>query len=239
MDHDQDHIFNAEFRAAVDNVLAKTRDYQSAVAYNEPRLTQARNYFSALEKLIELYRSSKNIRSNDPPKETIPPDIIGMIGKLCGYLAVGRIPEPVRDVAIPGSHAPGPTERYDKQIAVTYLAAAAAGNIDDPAPIKSVAETFGANRRTVMDWRKKFQVLDIEPEKLPQLLKKAGDGHRLAARSHSAIARRDAKWSGTKTPPQSQVAVSKKRQQIIYEPKEELSRDERIADIKKAMGEKT
>jgi hypothetical protein len=231
--HDPPLAFKAKFRAAIERVIAKARLCQGEQTRSERASpAMAREYFLAWEKLIELYRSPQNAPDNRP-REIIPPDVMGMLGRLCGYVASGIIPGPIKDATTPGGHVPGPTERRDKEIAVSYVAAAKTGKIKNRAPVKTVAEIFGVNRRTVLDWSKEFPILNIEPGRLPKLLERAGEGYRSAGRSEPALRGRWAKAPQAK----SNASVTRGAQQISYEPYCELSRDERIEDIKKALEE--
>jgi hypothetical protein len=233
--HRDPHVpFKAYFRAAVERVIATARLCQGEQARNDRASpTTARDYFSAWEKLIELYRSPQNAHPDGLPKETIPPDVMGMLGSLCGYLASGIAPGAIRDATAPGSYVAGPAERRDKEVAVSYIAAAKAGKIDDRAPVKTVAKLFGVDRRAVQGWSKDFQVLEIDPKKLGRLIKQAGSGYQVAGRSKSAINKRRAKAPQVK----SRASVTRGTQQISYESYCELSRDDRLEDIKKALEE--
>ena len=231
---DQHPLFRAEFKSAIERVINNARLCHGELAGNcnvSPKM--AREYFSAWEKLIELYRSSQNLDQSGRPLEMIPPDLMGMIERLCGNVACGITPGLIKDATLPGSHVPNPAERQDKEIAVTYIAAAKSGIISDKTPVKTVSIKFGVNRRTVQDWSKEFRVLNIEADRLPGLLETAGRGYLSAGRSQKAILKRG---PGKKHAPNANVSADPHK--IAFEPYVELSRDERIADINQAFQEK-
>ncbi|MDO8879147.1 MAG: hypothetical protein Q8M24_14735 [Pseudolabrys sp.] len=182
------------------NIIAKEDDADFLATVREvygfaDRTSAAREHFASLEALIALYSARDNwIGSSGLPIAAIGPDVMTMLGNLCGYLAVGQIPEPITDVAGPGQKEPGPPERQDIRLAVTYVAAAKRGAINDRAPVKTVTERYGVNRRTVQDWSKAFDALNIEhAETITSLMDRAGRRYRQAGRSQSAIKIRSAK----------------------------------------------
>jgi hypothetical protein len=162
-----------------------------------------------------------------------------MIGGLCGYLAVGKVPAPITDVHGAGQKKPGPTERRDIRIAATYVNAAKAGKITDATPIKTITKAFGVGQRTAEGWARDSTDLPVEtPGILPSLVERAGRRYQQAGRSHSAITERAKPMAKKRKTPQiigKSIGLSFKAYlaTIKYD---EMSRNERIADIKDAMG---
>jgi hypothetical protein len=186
------------FEKALTTVNAAAQTHFGWSALNESDrqkgITEAaRNLFSALETLINLYNHRQNWSPDNQPREVIPPAVMAIIGNFCGYLAASQIPKPMSDAVKSGSKGRGPEECRDLMIAVTYVAAAREGKISDPAAIKTIMETFAVKRRTVEKWRKELPMLDIDPANLPEYLRQAGNRYRRAGRSQSAIARRSSK----------------------------------------------
>jgi anti-sigma28 factor (negative regulator of flagellin synthesis) len=196
------------------------------------RTAAARELFAAFECLMECYRDPKNWRDGQP-QEVIPAELARVLGGLCGYLAVGKIPDPIKDVAGPGEKKPGPTERHDIEIALAYIAAAKAGEVRDGSPVKTIIEEYQVKRRTVEIWSHKFSKFEVEPTKLFDLMKQAGRRYRAAGRSETAVATRDKKRHGGE-----KIVIAAPQNQIVYEEeKVELSRMERVEDIKRAIGD--
>jgi hypothetical protein len=98
MHDDPTLVLKADFQLSV----ARVKDAASSLleAVGGPRRQKAkaaREFFAAWESMIGLYKAPRNWRHRSP-QEAIPPDLIGMIGGLCGYLAVGKVPDPITDV---------------------------------------------------------------------------------------------------------------------------------------------
>lgn len=175
--------------------LARDQLAAAAESGGVDRKPFARAFFGALERLLKLYAAPENWRG-DTPLNHLPPDIILNLSRLCGYLAVGKIPEPMADCQGAGQSKPGPTERRDIEIAVAYIRAAKAGIFQDRAPTQSVAAAYDVKRRTVQDWSASMPEIDAasvasgHPELLPSLMRQAARRYRHAGRSFSAIGRR-------------------------------------------------
>ena len=162
-----------------------------------------RRWWAAVETVLRLYeRSVYGYENYTPP----PQELISILKSLAGYLAVGSIPQPIEDARKEGSHKPGPTERLDIAIAVLYVAAAKEGisrggsilKINDASPIKTVADAYKVEKRTVQKWANKYGVELFIPDPfdsttLKELLLIAGERYQKAGRSRAAIALRAAK----------------------------------------------
>jgi hypothetical protein len=181
-------------REARDGLLAAVENGQTG------RGEQARAYFAAIEVVLRGYSDPKNwpTWNNGNPLAPLPPDISLALAGLAGYLALGRIPEPISDCAKQGRTAPGPSERRDLQLAVAYVTAVRAGTLADKHPIKTVTTEFGVDRRTVQGW---VEAYDSDPAHvacghvnlLPQLMREAGWRYQRAGRSKIGIAARASK----------------------------------------------
>ena len=161
-----------------------------------------RAWWAAVENVLRLYERVVHGHENygPPPKE-----IISILKELVGYLAVGSIPGPILAARKEGAHKPGPTERLDIAIAVLYVAAAKDGiwraqfiKIDDASPVKTAADAYGVEKRTIQKWINKYGVELFIPGQfksatLAALMLVAGQRYQLAGRSKRAIARRDRK----------------------------------------------
>jgi hypothetical protein len=161
--------------------------------------TAARAYFAGWEALIALYSAPENWTGSGVPNAAIKSDVMRELGHLCGHLAVGNIPPLIKNASGPGRKKPGPEERQDMEIAVTYVAAVRAGKIGDKAPVKTVMRNFGVNRRTYEGWANEFRAIDFEnayPKIIKSKMKQAGARYRKAGRSHSAINIRAKKQRG-------------------------------------------
>jgi hypothetical protein len=138
--------------------------------------------------------------------ETVPPipEALNAIAGIASYLAVGKIPDPVKAAAAKGRTKRGPWEARDIGVAVAYTLACKgmlqhnghAVSITDQTPNKTVREAFGVSDRTVRDWQNDCQpdslgVNDITPDILTNLMKKAGERYSSAGRSTQAISKRD------------------------------------------------
>ena len=162
-----------------------------------------RRWWAAVETVLRLYERSVYGHENyiPPPKE-----LISILKGLAGYLAVGHIPQFIEDARKEGSHKPGPLERLDIAIAVLYVGAAKEGvsrggniiKINDASPIKSVADAYKVEKRTVQKWANKYGIELFIPDPfdshtLKELMLIAGARYQKAGRSKAAIARRAAK----------------------------------------------
>jgi hypothetical protein len=161
-----------------------------------------------------------------------------MIGGLCGYLAVGKVPDPITDVKGAGQKKLGPTERHHIKVAATYISAARSGQISDGMPVKTVMRAFGVGRRTAEVWAKHSTTLQVEtPEILTGLLKRAGRRYQQSGRSQAAITKRTnpAAKSEENAPTIGRPIGLSYEEYLTTIKYDELPRDERIADIESAF----
>jgi hypothetical protein len=181
------------------------RDHLLAAVENDgpDRGQYARQFFRCLEDMFSAYLSPRNWPpSQGHPIVAIPHDIAFNLSGLCGYLAVGKIPDPIRDcIKGSGSTPPGPSEQRDIRAAVAYVKAVRSGAIDDCSHIKTVSEAYGVSTRTVHDWVACFQDhslssmngSELKSELLPERMRRAGERYKQAGRSNKAISKRSAK----------------------------------------------
>src|SRR5262245_46197874 len=71
-----------------------------------------REWWSIVERALAQFVANPSI---DPP----PTDLLAVLSRLAGYLAVGKVPEPIADVATQGNTSLGPSEKRDIRMAVT------------------------------------------------------------------------------------------------------------------------
>ena len=140
-----------------------------AVAVGEtPKNDLLRQWWAAVEKICVAYcrNVAEHSLSQRPDHEPFPAELASCIGGLAGYLAVGKLPEPIRDAARSGRTSPGPDERRDIRWAVAYRRACerdgivhmgVTHRISDRHPVKTLAAWFGVERRTVRDWCKQYE----------------------------------------------------------------------------------
>ena len=135
-----------------------------------------------------------------------PPQLAMTIGGLAGYLAVGTIPLPIGKVATVGHPAMGPSELRCIGLAVAYRQACRPEGIEhegqiirvsDPAPIGTLTQWYGVDKRTVQSWLQRHPHAFLGPSSInAEVLVSLtpGQNYRLAStRSTEAIARRNAK----------------------------------------------
>lgn len=178
---------------------------------SSPSGDKVRAWWQSVADLLFEYR--KHVASNDPP-ESAPMAVIEVLNNLAGELAVGTIPEYVKDASKEGNPSAGPQELRDKQLAVAYHRASTrklfqddqAIVIDDPHPTKTLSSWYGVAPNTIRDWVKSLQpaylgVNTINGEILVLLVEKAAARYLQNGRSQVAIASRNSKRaSGTKVP---------------------------------------
>ena len=242
----------ANFNGAVARVFRASRTLSGvaevghllASEFRTSRTNAARELFAALDALVQLYNAPQNWAGNCP-REAMPIEVMQIIGGLFGYLAVGKIPEPINDVKGAGQTKPGRTEQNDIKIAGTYVAAARAGKISDKAPIQKIMAKFGVGKRTAEGWAKEGSVPEDENlEALARRMERAGQRYLENGRSQAAVTKRHktkrAKSSGDTK--QKACATGRPVEFSSYEEyvatidRDELSREDRIADIEDALG---
>jgi hypothetical protein len=132
-----------------------------------------------------------------------PLEVLTIMKGMAGYIAVGKIPDPIADAAAEGRTSAGPTERRDIGFAVAYLIAAKKDGggfehqgekikIHDKFPVKTVSNAFGVHRATVYGWGKTITPENLglnrlDATSLTGLMVMAGERYRAAGRSSEAI----------------------------------------------------
>jgi hypothetical protein len=177
----------------------------------EPDGEMLRAWWAAVECL--LLRYARDVAG--PPAVDLrarslmfPPLLAATMATLAGYLAIGTIPLPISKAAALGHPAIGPSELRCIGWAVAYRDACRPDGIEhegqvirisDRAPIRTLMQLYGVQKRTVQSWLKRHPrvflgVNSINAEVLVKLTQRAGQEYRLAStRSTEAIARRQAK----------------------------------------------
>jgi hypothetical protein len=164
-----------------------------------------RSWWSAVRDVLNEYARwiARYHHEPEPP----PAELATVLAGQAGYLASGRIPDPIRQAAVKGRTGPGPTEDRDIRLAVAYRRACQPDGIihngetikiDDPRPVERIHLWFGVSKRAVYDWLEKFEpaflgVNRVNADVLTSLTKKAGQRYRQAGRSQKAIAGRGKK----------------------------------------------
>jgi hypothetical protein len=173
------------------------------LAYRQRKPEILRDWWASVADILHEYvRSIAEGRPHPPPVE-----IIGTCANFSGYIAVGQLPDPIKDaVKTAGRRRPGPAESRDIGFAVAYCRAACGGiehqgkmiTIDDPKPAVTTANEFEVAIDTVEKWLKNHEPsylghVSISGRVLRDLMCKAGRSYRSAGRSHAAIKARNAK----------------------------------------------
>jgi hypothetical protein len=141
------------------------------LAYRQRKPEILRDWWARVADILHEYvRSIAEGRPHPPPVE-----IIGTCANFSGYIAVGQLPDPIKDaVKTAGRRRPGPAESRDIGFAVAYCRAACGGiehqgkmiTIDDPKPVVTTANEFEVDRhcrevveksRTVVSWARQHQ----------------------------------------------------------------------------------
>jgi hypothetical protein len=169
-----------------------------------PELTadELRQYWQVVEQVWMAYaKQTHEGIIPDPP----PIDLAAVMGNLAGYIAVGKIPEPILHAATPGGRKFGPTERAHIGAAVAYHKAAKDGlktadgtiRVADRSPTKTISLQYGVDASTVRGW---CRLVTFSPEQLGKLtsdeltasMRVYGLQYRAAGRSSAAILERGA-----------------------------------------------
>jgi hypothetical protein len=170
-------------------------------------------WWGSVEALGRAYRvavDDYNRRPFETEHPKLPLHIVSMWTGFAGYLAVGFIPKPISQVVSgQGRPPPGPTERRDILLAVTYrlayrpegvqLGASILRIENDNAPIQTLIGWYEAKKQTIQEWVRRyrndlpveFARADFTPETLPVFVKRAGKRYRKWGRSHNALDRRN------------------------------------------------
>lgn len=194
-----------EWQEALDEEYQARNSLTPALADGvAPPALALRHWWSTVSRVWKLYALS--VARAAPP--TPPPaDLANIMADLAGYLAVGQIPDPIRDAASEGRRNPGPDEARDIGFAVAYHRAARPGlmhngvllKLDDRHPTKTIAAKYNVAPSTVRKWNRSYEPAflgtnSVTVEILENLMSKAAARYRAAGRSHSAIAARGAKY---------------------------------------------
>lgn len=165
-----------------------------------PTRQQLQEWWAALEIVWREYSRQVAIgQSPDPP----PSGIAAIMADFCGFLAVGRLPEPMGDAISEGRTAPVPKELRDIGFAVAYHRGTKTGIehngqrvvIVDDTPTKTISDSYGVTPNTVRGWVRKYPpaflgINDINSDVLIHLMKTAGKRYSEAGRSQAAIVKR-------------------------------------------------
>lgn len=176
----------------------------------KPNQKTVRDVYLMTEMVMRSYCHQDNWPNREgPPKEHIPLPFAYYFANQVSYLANGVLPEPMRDAISGNRPKAGPHELRDIGRAVAYIAAVRDRFIDDPSPIKTIAEAFEVWPRTVKRWRKKFDWVtsrDFHPHAsdnergalIAKDMKAAARRYRQVGRSSKAVKRRNSKRRATK-----------------------------------------
>lgn len=103
---------------------------------------------------LDAYNDLGNWEHDDVPRVHLPRHIAFEIGQLVGDVLRGHLPESV-DTLYFGRGRPGQkaVQKRSVEWAVRYLALCRQGWLNDQAPLSTVAERFGVDKRTVQRWQ--------------------------------------------------------------------------------------
>ena len=138
--------------------------------------------------------------------EQPPTDLAGVMALMCGYLAVGKLPDPIAEAIGEGRTQIGPTEQRDIGLAVAYHQATKPSGLThnnkqifvvDKTPSKTISAKYAVKPGTVRGWTRKYKptflgVNDVDAALLNYLMEEAGKRYAAAGRSHTAIRKRSA-----------------------------------------------
>ena len=109
--------------------------------------------FACADLVLTAYYQRSNWMDEKTPKEAIPRELAHEIAVQIRYIRAGNLPGPIADLIRPGTPGVGPHESHDIAIAVVYMKLAEAHEIEDRAPVRTIAELFGVTRRTAGRWK--------------------------------------------------------------------------------------
>jgi hypothetical protein len=163
---------------------------QERAGERNERGVRARAYFEAWARLLGLYAQKDNFPGGGTALNILPPDLALQLKGLFGYLAVGKIPDPIAHCVGRGNLV-GPSEERDIRAAVVYVVAAKRGIIADKYPIKSVQEAYSAQRQSVQGWvvARRKGITDaelIDADAIAKRMREAGARYSTDGRTHSA-----------------------------------------------------
>jgi hypothetical protein len=194
-----------EFCARELELRRKLNEIVSDPPSSEYRAT-LREWWSSIRNIMAFL--TREVAEFGTPRWIMPAQVLKTLEGLSGYLAVGKIPDPIKHAAVEGNAPPGPSERRDIGLAIAYCRAARGGiehcgeviKVADKTPVKTVMIAFGVSRTTVQGWnaRERPAFLGVNPvtgEVLISLMQNAGTRYRAAGRSKTATERRESKRS--------------------------------------------
>jgi hypothetical protein len=165
------------------------------------------------DKLREWWRAVSDVwlayarEAAEQQKEDPVAELALIMGRIAGELSLGIVPPYVADVVVRGNPPASYWEIYDIGVAVAYRQASGKQGllhnskmvrVNDRHPTKTIAQAYGVHKTTVQGWCRKFPpaflgVNEVTADVLKTMLKQSGARYKKAGRSHSAIARRNAK----------------------------------------------
>ena len=184
-------------------LLADEQSARKDLQNSEGSVKNPRAWWRTVSNVLQAY--GQNMGAGIELKPT-PSDLLVVLAKLSGYLAVGQIPGPIQDVAGRGQTKLGPTEEQHIRLAVAYRIACELGGLDhlgntirieDTSPIHTLSGWFSVDRKTVQGWVRKWKNTPpelgfgpIDAVILANETKVAGRAYAKWGRSQQAIARR-------------------------------------------------
>jgi hypothetical protein len=183
-------------------LLVAAKRLSEAISKNEVSRDIAADYLKKTVYLLRCYCRPENWE-NGVPVETIPLVLARNIANDFDYILAGDLPSTLKNVLNCRRRAGrGPHEKRDISCAVAYVKAAKAGLISDNSPIKTVANIYGVQRRTVSSWTSKdfswVTPFDFSPnidetnhgEKLSEAMQEAGARYIQLGRGTGALQNR-------------------------------------------------
>lgn len=177
------------------NQYVEVKEASTQEGGSDARLAETgRSFFGSLSETLFIHAHPANWTDPDRPMFSLPRDLAHTIGGLFGYVAVGKMPEPISDAIVRrGRTRFGPGEEKAVRIATSYIAAVRAGIIDDRHEVKTVCEAYGVSRTSVRGWVHAFpspfplDLVDGDASRLRDAVSIHGERHRQAGRSEAAI----------------------------------------------------
>ena len=112
--------------------------------------------------VLTAYCHPSNWNIDGGPREAIPVEFAHTIAEQVRWILSGKLPDPIADLIQRGAPGIAPQERRDIGIAVAYMKLAESSEIDDQAPVTTIAELFGVTPRTPGRWKNK-KYCHVEP----------------------------------------------------------------------------
>ena len=162
-------------------------------------------------------------RMNRP--EPPPAELALVLSAFAGYLAVGQIPDPIKEAATEGRRPPGPTERRHIGWAVVYRHACRPEGIThkvetihmaDKSPVKTLAAWFEVDPNVIRKWVRDHPpvfmgVNAVNSEVIIKRTRAAGETYSRAGRGQRAVTRRNS----LTRPPQRMILTTLVRRSSI------------------------